>query len=100
MVVSYAAIATRPINKRIFDVVLPGVLGKYDLPDLVAAVAPRHLRITNVRSPLGNVIFLKDVQSAYGFAVTGYAAAGAPGDFQTGLRRENELLVSAYSELR
>jgi hypothetical protein len=98
--VSYAAIATQPIHKRVFEAVLPGVLGKYDLPDLVASVAPLPLRISNVRSPLDNVIFLRNAQKAYQYALASYAARGAPRNLEIGLRREDEPLASAYSDLR
>src|SRR5262249_10354443 len=52
-VLSYAAIARSPIHRQIFDAVIPGVLGKYDLPDLVAALAPRPVSLINLRSPAG-----------------------------------------------
>lgn len=38
---TYRTLATTPIHRQIFDVVVPGVLRHYDLPDLAAAIAPR-----------------------------------------------------------
>ncbi|MFN9894876.1 MAG: alpha/beta hydrolase family protein [Acidobacteriota bacterium] len=40
---TYRTMATTPIQRQIFDVVLPNVLRSYDLPDLVAAVGPRRV---------------------------------------------------------
>lgn len=38
---TYRTLATTPIHRQVFDVVIPDVLRNYDLPDLAAAVAPR-----------------------------------------------------------
>ena len=38
---TYRTLATTPIHRQIFDVVLPNVLRHYDLPDLATAVSPR-----------------------------------------------------------
>jgi hypothetical protein len=97
---SYASIARTPIHRQIFEWVIPGVLGKYDLPDLVASLAPRPVELVNLRSPLGNKAFLREVQSEYGYAQAGYAALGAAGRLRLGLRREGEGIAAAYPELR
>lgn len=97
---SYASIARTPIHRQIFGWVIPGVLGKYDLPDLVASLAPRPVELVNMRSPLGNEVFLREVQSEYGYAQAGYAALGAAGRLRLGLRREGERIAAAYPVLR
>jgi hypothetical protein len=71
------------------------VLGKYDLPDLVAALAPRPVSLVNLRSPLGIPVFLRDAKSEYGYAAAAYTAAGASNKLTFGLRREAEG-VAAY----
>ncbi|HEU0124502.1 MAG TPA: acetylxylan esterase [Bryobacteraceae bacterium] len=38
---AYRTLATTPIHKQIFDVVVPDVLRHYDLPALAAAISPR-----------------------------------------------------------
>jgi hypothetical protein len=53
---SYASIARTPIHRQISSAVIPGVLGRYDLPDLVAVLAPRPL-LVNLRSALGTQVF-------------------------------------------
>jgi dienelactone hydrolase len=40
---AYRTMAATPIQRQIFDVVLPSVLRHYDLPDLVAGVGPRRV---------------------------------------------------------
>jgi cephalosporin-C deacetylase-like acetyl esterase len=92
---SYASIARTPVHRQIFDAVIPGVLGKYDLPDLVAALAPRPVSLVNLRSPLGIPVFLRDAKSEYGYAAAAYTAAGASNKLTFGLRREAEG-VAAY----
>jgi hypothetical protein len=92
--VSYRAIAETPVHRRVFDVVLPGVLAEYDLQDLVAAIAPRPVALVNVRSPMGALMQTKDVRRHY------EQAAGANTALRIGLRREGERLLDACPELR
>ncbi len=87
---SYAAIARTPIHRQIFDAVIPGVLGHYDLPDLVASLAPRPVTLMSLRSPLGTPVFKREVRSEYGYAEDAYAAIGARDKLTIGLRREAE----------
>jgi dienelactone hydrolase len=42
---TYRTLATTPIHRQVFDVVLPNVLRHYDLPDLALAVSPRRVVI-------------------------------------------------------
>ena len=74
---SYAAIARTPIHRQIFDSVIPGVLGHYDLPDLVAALAPRPVTLVSLRSPLGTPVFKREIRTEYKYAEGAYTAAGA-----------------------
>ncbi len=97
--VSYRAIAETPIHRRIFDAVLPGVLGQYDLEDLAAAIAPRPVALVNVRSPLGRLMLTAKVREHYPRAAAAYQTAGAAGVFRIGLRREAEPAAQAFPEL-
>ena len=56
MPVSWAAVATAPLHRRAFDIIVPGALGQYDLPDLAAALAPRPVSIVNARSAAGPIL--------------------------------------------
>ncbi len=97
---SYASIARTPIHRQVFDTIIPGVLGIYDLPDLVASLAPRPVQLVNMRSPLGNKVFLREMQREYSYAQAGYAALGRAGQLTLGLRREGESIAAAYPVLR
>ena len=97
---SYASIARTPIHRQLFDTIIPGVLAIYDLPDLVASLAPRPVQLVNMRSPLGNNVLLRDVQSEYRYAQAGYAALGTASRLRLGLRREGESIEAAYPALR
>jgi hypothetical protein len=98
--ISYGQVAESHIHRDIFGAVIPGVLGTYDLPDLVAALAPRPVWLLNLRSPVGNTVFLRDARREYKYAASAYAAVGAPKQFRLGLRREGEDIASAYPALR
>ncbi len=98
--ISYRAVATTPIQRRVFESVLPGVLGKYDFADLVAALAPRRVALVDVRTPLGNTAALQDVQDAYAYARQAYNASGRGAHLRLLLRREDEPLEAVYPELR
>ncbi|MEN6532552.1 MAG: acetylxylan esterase [Bryobacteraceae bacterium] len=95
---SYRAIAAAPIHRRIFEGVVPGVLGQYDLPDLAAVVSPRPVTLVNTRTPSGARMFRKDVQEEYRYAAEAAKAAG--GSFSIRLREEKAELVDAVPELR
>jgi dienelactone hydrolase len=97
---SYAAVARAPVHRQIFDVVIPGVLGAYDLPDLVASLAPRPVWLMNSRSPVGTQVFLREARSEYAYAEDAYAAIGAREKLTLGLRREGESITSAIPAFR
>ena len=94
--ISYQAVVTTPIQRRIFDVVVPGVLKHFDLPDLTAAMAPRPVRLKNVATPLGSTELLARVRQVYGFAAEAYRVVGQGGQLDIGLRREDEGALEAY----
>lgn len=97
--VSYAAVGATPIHRDIEDNIIPGVLGRYDLADVAAALAPRPLWLTNLRSPLGTLLPRRDAVAAYDYAQSAYLAAGKPENLRIGLRREGEPLQAAYPGL-
>ena len=97
---SYEAVAHAPIHRRIMAGVVPGVLGRYDLPDLAACLAPRPLTLIDMRAPAGQRALLRDVREVYRYAAAAYAAAGAPQQLVIGLQREGEPLDAAYPQLK
>ena len=53
MIGSYESVVRRRIHRGVFESVVPGVLRIYDLPELVAAVAPRTVALIEPVDPLG-----------------------------------------------
>jgi cephalosporin-C deacetylase-like acetyl esterase len=51
---SYRAAVDHPVTREVYDVLIPGVLKKYDLPNLVAALKPRPVVLLNPVDQLGN----------------------------------------------
>jgi cephalosporin-C deacetylase-like acetyl esterase len=50
---SYRLAVDQPIHRDLYDVLIPGVLKKYDLPEVVAALAPRPVVLLNPVDQLG-----------------------------------------------
>ena len=46
-IASYRIVFDEPLHRNMSEIVVPGVLTKYDLPDLIRAIAPRKVTITN-----------------------------------------------------
>ncbi len=53
---SYRLALDHPIDRDLYDVLVPGVLKKYDLPELVAAMKPRPVVLLNPVDELGNPV--------------------------------------------
>ncbi|MCL4850550.1 MAG: acetylxylan esterase [Bryobacteraceae bacterium] len=98
--VSFQAIARTPIQRGIFETVVPGVLGRYDFPDLVAAMAPRSVWLASPQSPMGHAVAQADVRREYDYAIDAYEAAGTAERLVFSRRRQGEELMSAYPSLR
>jgi hypothetical protein len=65
MLVSYAAVVNQRIHRNVFEQVVPGALRDYDLPDLVAALAPRPAWLIDAVDPLGSPMRAAEVRRAY-----------------------------------
>jgi cephalosporin-C deacetylase-like acetyl esterase len=52
-VLSYLDVARAKLHENTIDIVVPGVLRDFDLPDLAGLVAPRRLWIVDARTPAG-----------------------------------------------
>jgi hypothetical protein len=98
--VSYQAIARTPIHYDIYDLTLPGILAKYDLPDLIAALAPRPVWLVNLMSPVNKAVFRNEVESTYEYSVSAYAAAGAASKLMIRLRGASDDAADAFPELK
>ncbi len=52
-ITSYMEIVRAKLHQNIADIVIPGVLRDFDLPDLAASIAPRAIWIVDPRNPDG-----------------------------------------------
>lgn len=76
--VSYDAVESHKMQRGIFESVIQGVLKEYDLPGLVAGLAPRPTWIVDARDPLGYREAITNVREQYGVATEAFKAMGAP----------------------
>jgi cephalosporin-C deacetylase-like acetyl esterase len=65
MLVSYDAIVTHRIHRKMFEQIVPSALKDYDLPDLAGSLAPRPVWIIDAVNPLGQVLPAAPVRSIY-----------------------------------
>ncbi len=78
MLVSYESIVTHRIHRNIYESLVPGVLKVYDLPDLVAVMAPRPVWLVDLVDPTGTRLGADEVRQDYGQALEAFHASGAP----------------------
>ena len=76
MLSSYDSVVENKIHRQVFESVVPGALKFYDLPDLVAVVAPREVSIVSATDPLGHELPANAVQKEYSRAVEAYRQMG------------------------
>jgi len=65
MLVSYDAIVTHRIHRKMFEQIVPSALKYYDLPDLATSLSPRHVWIIDAVNPMGQVIPADQVRTIY-----------------------------------
>jgi dienelactone hydrolase len=65
MLASYDMVVQRAVNRSVFEQVIPGVLKSYDLPDLIAALAPRQVVIADAVDPVGLPLTLAEARTQY-----------------------------------
>jgi pimeloyl-ACP methyl ester carboxylesterase len=66
---SYLAIAQARQHEGILDIVVPGVLEDFDLPDVARAISPRPVWLVDPRSPTGTPSDAKEYAGGGGFRV-------------------------------
>jgi hypothetical protein len=74
MLASYQTIIQQRIHRQIFEQVIPGVLRSYDLPDVVAALAPRQVWVVNGVNALGQRMKLTELKKQYASTSSLYVA--------------------------
>ncbi|MBL8173728.1 MAG: acetylxylan esterase [Bryobacterales bacterium] len=65
MPLSYLAITQAKLQRGLVEIIVPGVLKDYDLPDLAAAIAPRPVYLVDTRDAAGIPLMEADVRAAY-----------------------------------
>jgi cephalosporin-C deacetylase-like acetyl esterase len=65
MLVSYDALVTHRIHRKMFEQIVPSALKFYDLPDLASSLSPRHIWIIDAVNPMGQVIPAGQVRTIY-----------------------------------
>ncbi|MBI1786441.1 MAG: acetylxylan esterase [Acidobacteria bacterium] len=69
MLVSYQAAVETRVHREVYESLIPGVLARYDLPELAAALAPRGLLVINPADPAGNRLSPSAARQAYAAAL-------------------------------
>ncbi|MSO24229.1 MAG: hypothetical protein EXQ58_13510 [Acidobacteria bacterium] len=77
---------------------MSSVLRFYDLPDLVAALAPREVWMVNPVDSVGQVVRSRQTESNYAFAQQAFRLAGQPNRLHF-RNRGTETILQAYPEL-
>jgi cephalosporin-C deacetylase-like acetyl esterase len=72
-VASYMAIVRVVKHTGVIDIVVPGVLHDFDLPDVAGLIAPRPLHIASARDGNDGILELAAVQQEYAPAVQRYS---------------------------
>ena len=90
MLVSYNLVATERIHQGLSDQIVPSVLKYFDLPDVIASLAPRRVAVFNGVNQLGQELAADRLQSEYARAGESYAKAGAASALRIGVRNRDE----------
>ena len=98
MLGSYQTIVDQKIHRQVFENVVPSALQFYDLPDLVAAYAPREVWVVNPVDAVGNAVQSRQAESKYSFAQQAFRVTGAPNRLHF-RNRSTETILQAYPEL-
>ena len=77
MVLSWSSVALSSQSKEQLANVVPGALKSYDLPDLVASMAPQKVTIKNSVDLMGRTVSQEELEKIYSRAREAYKAAGA-----------------------
>jgi hypothetical protein len=64
---SYRMVLDQPLHRNISEVMIPGVLRKYDVGNLVLAISPRPVTIINPQDATGAIMDKEQFRSAAGY---------------------------------
>lgn len=99
MLGSYQTVVDQKIHRQVFENVVPSALRFFDLPDLVAALAPREVWVVNPVDAVGNVVQSRQAESKYRFAQEAFRLTSQSERLH--LRNRGAVtILQAYPELR
>jgi len=75
---SYRQIIDQPVHRNVSEVVIPGVLRKYDTGELLEAVYPRPVTIVNPRDALGDFVGEADFRKGLAYVFESDRRLGLP----------------------
>jgi cephalosporin-C deacetylase-like acetyl esterase len=96
---SYESVVENKIHRQVFESVVPGALKFYDLPDLVATLAPRKVSIVSGADPVGHELPANAVRKEYSHAVEAYRQMGVERAIHIQDRSTGEDASMIYREL-
>ena len=95
--VSYGSVVRQRIHRQIFENVITGVLKSFDLPQVVASLAPRRVWIVDASDPLGMRLRAPEVEREYAASIQSYGLAGDALALKIASRRPEEKAASFYA---
>ena len=90
MLASYQSVVTHRVHRDIYESVVPGVLKAYDLPDLVAAMAPRPVWLVDAVDAVGKAVPLEEARKQYSRSIGAFKASGAEPALQILIEKPEE----------
>ncbi|MFN0084635.1 MAG: acetylxylan esterase [Blastocatellia bacterium] len=99
MLVSYQTVINSRIHRHVFEHVVPGALKAYDLPALVAALAPRPTWVVNAVDALGHQIRTSEAIQQYKESRAVFRMATAEPSLRIIERRGHDRLAETYRHL-
>jgi len=98
VLVSYDAVVNQRLHQGVFENVAWGALKSFDLPDLVSAMTPRPVWITNAVNPLGNEMPIAQVSKAYEASTIAYRNTNAAGALHVVRRKAGQTPDLVYPD--
>jgi pimeloyl-ACP methyl ester carboxylesterase len=94
---SYLSVAQQKFHERLERILIPGVLGDFDLPDVVALIATRPVWIASPVRPNQTAALLGDVVRQYEVARLAFERAKRPAHFRILQRLQGVTLEKNYN---
>jgi dienelactone hydrolase len=93
---SYRSAIDQPLHRNISEVMIPGVVRKYDLPDLLLAIAPRDVTVISPRDATGAEIGAEQFRREMSYVFESDVKLGTPERIIVEPRRLDQLVPEAH----